>query len=85
METERRNRKLALELEAIGPFLAPLPEDKQQQFRLELGARTFGREERPLGRRGDKSPATLVDALLSSKDFNKVVTEIVAKVTRQTP
>lgn len=85
METERRNRKAALELEAIGPFLAPLPEDKQQQFRLELGARTFGREERPLGRRGDKSPATLVDVLLSSKEFNKVVTEIVAKVTRQTP
>jgi hypothetical protein len=43
MEIERRNRKLALALEALGPYLAPLPEDQQHQFRLELGSRTFGR------------------------------------------
>lgn len=45
MESERRNRKLALELEAIGPYLAPLPEERQLEFRLALGDRTFGRED----------------------------------------
>ena len=81
-EIEQRNRKLALEFEALGPYLAPLPEDKQQQFRLEVGARTFGREELPLGRRGDRSPTGVIDVLVSSKEFNKLVTDIITKVFR---
>lgn len=40
--SERRNRRLALELEAIGPFLAPLEKDKQDEFRLKIGDRSFG-------------------------------------------
>ncbi len=80
MESERRNRKLALELEAIGPYLAPLPEERQQEFRLALGDRTFGRDEPGLGRR-DKSPATILDVAMRSKVFKEFVTEIV-KATR---
>jgi len=41
----QRNEKMALELAAIGPFLAPLPVEKQHEFRLALGGRSFGREE----------------------------------------
>jgi hypothetical protein len=78
----RRNRKMALELEAIGPYLAPLPQEKQDQFRIELGERSFGREESGLGRRGDRSPATVVDVLMKSKGFRDFVTEIV-KAARQ--
>jgi hypothetical protein len=33
---------LALELEAIGPFLAPLEKEKQDEFRLKIGDRSFG-------------------------------------------
>jgi len=80
MEAERRNRKLALELEAVGPYLAPLPEDRQQEFRLALGDRTFGREEQAFGRR-DKSPATVIDMLMKSKEFREFITEV-AKAVR---
>jgi hypothetical protein len=40
---ERRIRKLALELEAIGPYLAPLSVEEQNRFRLEIGELSFGR------------------------------------------
>lgn len=73
---ERRNRILALELEALGPYLAPLPEDKQQEFRLALGDRTFGRDQASSGDFA-KSPATVVDILLKSKEFRTFVTDIV--------
>ncbi|HEV8712859.1 MAG TPA: hypothetical protein VGX03_08540 [Candidatus Binatia bacterium] len=73
---ERRNRALALELEALGPYLAPLPEDKQQEFRLTVGDRTFGREQGG-SEHPDKSPATVIDLLLKSKEFRTFVTDIV--------
>lgn len=75
MESERRNRKLALELEAVGPYLAPLPEEQQQSFRLALGERTFGKEEPRFGAR-DKSPATMVDVVMK-KEFREFVAEVV--------
>jgi hypothetical protein len=83
MEAERRNRKLALELEAVGPYLAPLPEEQQQTFRLALGERTFGRDEHRLGHR-DKSPASIVDVLKSkeAKELREFITELV-KAARQ--
>ena len=78
LEIERRNRKLALELEAMGPYLAPLPVEKQEAFRLQIGERTFGREESGLSRRGsDKSPATVIDVLMKSKEFREFIAEIV--------
>ncbi len=76
METERRNRKLALELEALGPYIAPLPESRQEEFRVLVGDRTFGREEQGLGRR-ERSPASVVDVLMKSKEFRQVMTELV--------
>jgi hypothetical protein len=81
-EVERRNRKLALELEAIGPYLAPLPQDLQDKFRLEIGERSFGREEQALSKRMEKSPATVIDVLMRSKQFREFITDLV-KAARQ--
>jgi hypothetical protein len=75
METERRNRKLALELEALGPFLAPLPDEMRQKFRLELGERMFGKDDVTLSRRADRSPATAIDVLLKNKELMKFLEE----------
>lgn len=82
LEVERRNRKMAVELQAIGPYLATLPKERQDQFRIELGERSFGRDEGGLGRRSDKSPATVVDLLVKSKAFRDFLTDIV-KAARQ--
>ena len=78
MEIDRRNRKLALELQAIGPYLAPLPPEKAEAFRIQLGERTFGRDETGIGRRtSDRSPATILDVALKSKDMRDFVVELV--------
>lgn len=77
IQVERRNRKLALELEAIGPFLAPLPVEKQEEFRLEMGNRSFGRDESGLDIKSGKSPASLIDILAKPKEFREFVAEIV--------
>jgi hypothetical protein len=74
---ERHNRKLALELEAIGPYLAPLPQESQDKFRLALGELSFGREESGTSKRADKSPATVIDILMQSKEFREFVAELV--------
>jgi len=79
-QVERRNRKLALELEAIGPFLAPLPVEKQEEFRLEMGNRSFGRDESGLDGKAEKSPATMIDILMKSKDFREFLAVIVKAI-----
>ncbi len=79
MEAERRNRKLALELEALGPYLAPLPEDKRQEFRLAVGDRTFGREEPSFARKG-RSPATPIDLLSNDKGLRDMLIEFVKAI-----
>jgi hypothetical protein len=71
-DMERRSRKLALELEAIGPYLAPLAQEAQDKFRIEIGDRTFGREE-PHADQHHKSPATMLHLLLSSKEGKQVL------------
>lgn len=77
IQAERRNRKLALELEAIGPYLAPLPVEKQEEFRLEMGKRSFGRDESGFGGKAEKSPASVIDIFVKSKEFREFVAEIV--------
>ena len=62
---EKRNRKMALELEAIGPYLAPLPVEEQNKFRLEIGRRSFGKELEAVLHR--KSPTSIVDAINSKQ------------------
>jgi hypothetical protein len=74
-KAERRNEKMALELEALGPFLAPLPPDKQETFRLTIGDRSFGHDEGH-GSKADASPTTLMD-LIGSKALRDFVAEVV--------
>jgi hypothetical protein len=69
---EKRNRKFALELEAIGPYLAPLPPDEQNKFRIEMGDRSFGREYESDKKVHRKSPVSLVD-LLKSKESKEIL------------
>ncbi len=80
-EVEKRNRKLALELEAIGPYLAPLPQEEQNKFRIQMGDRSFGREDDIGVHPHSKSPATLIDLLKSkeSKEAIDLILEIAKK------
>jgi len=79
-EMERQNRQRALDLAAIGPFLAPLPQDKQNDFRLDIGGKTFGRNGSGERRSTDKSPATVLD-LAKSPGFTDLVAAV-AKAIR---
>jgi hypothetical protein len=79
-EMERQNRQRALDLAALGPFLAPLPEDKQNEFRLGVGAKTFGQNGSGSRRRTDRSPATVLD-LADSPGFTALVAAV-AKAIR---
>jgi hypothetical protein len=73
-KAERRAEKLALELEALGPFLAPLPQEKQEAFRLTIGDRSFGLDDGHAAH--EKSPATLAD-LIGSKELRNLIVDIV--------
>lgn len=78
---ERHNRRMALELEAIGPFISSLPEDQQREFRVEIGKRTFGRSHEETESRS-KSPTSVVD--LFAKPENRAALEsIVSNMMRQ--
>ena len=80
-ESEQRNRRLALELEAIGPFMAPLPEDKQQEFRLKIGDRTFGQND-PVPVPKDHSSTNAIELFLRSDEFQKIMTAVVTAVKK---
>lgn len=69
-QMEKQNRKLALELAAIDPFIALLPQDEQFKFKLEIGRRTFGQEEDVT--KFAKSPATAID-VITSKEGQQVL------------
>jgi hypothetical protein len=71
------NRRLALELGAMGPFIAPLSPEKQEEFRLTVGERSFGAGEGPSTRFGGKSPATLVDVLMESKELRELIIGVI--------
>ncbi|MEX2156018.1 MAG: hypothetical protein WD773_04170 [Gemmatimonadales bacterium] len=75
-QMEKQNRQRALELAAIGPFLAPLPKDQQDAFRLALGARTFGQNGITNGHPVERSPATVLD-LVGSPELQAVVAKMV--------
>jgi hypothetical protein len=80
-EMERQNRQRALELAAIGPFLAPLPPDKQNEFRLGIGGKTFGQNGSSDRRRTDRSPATVLD-LVKSAELRELLTDVVSQAVK---
>lgn len=75
---EKRNRKLALELEAIGPYLAPLPIEDQNKFRIQIGELSFGREPQ---HEHKKSPVSIADLFKTkdNKEFLQFCLELLAK------
>jgi len=82
-QTERTNRKLALELTVIDPFIALLPLEEQQKFKLEVGKRTFAQETQVTTH--EKSPATTLDVLIGSKEGRQVLqllAELVPKIPK---
>ncbi|MFZ1919450.1 MAG: hypothetical protein WAU58_17895 [Terriglobales bacterium] len=74
---EKSNRKLALELAAIDPFIALLPLEEQYKFKLEVGRRSFAQEETAVAK-SEKSPATTLDLLTSEqmKQFMEMVSAV---------
>lgn len=78
-EVERRTRKQALELEAIGPFLATLPEEKQHEFRLKIGDRSFGASADFVDRRTVKSRAFILDLVMKDSRLRDMLTEFLNK------
>lgn len=83
---EKYHRKLALELAAIDPFIALLPQEEQYKFKLEIGRRSFAQDEVPASPT-DKSPATTLDVLASKEGQQLVQTivDIVQKFTKGSP
>jgi hypothetical protein len=61
LEMERKNRKLALELEALGPYIAPLDKEKQDEFRIKIGDRSFGMNDNDLNPSKTADPVTPYD------------------------
>lgn len=60
-KVEQHNRKLALELEAIGPYLAPLDKQERDKFRVDLGNRSFG--QRDASGVEEPSPSSVADVV----------------------
>lgn len=77
-ETEQRNRKLALEFEALGPFIAPLPEAMQHEFRNEIGKRSFSTRSESADK-FEPDPVTPIDAL-KSKDVRELLSEVIKAI-----
>lgn len=80
---ERYNRKLALELAAIDPFIALLPEEQRHKFKLEMGERSFGQEQ-AVAPKQDKSPATALEVLLSSNEGKELIA-LLGQVVQKLP
>lgn len=84
LNIHRLNQKLELELQAVGPYLAPLPETEQNSFRLALAKKIFGRNEMHPHRRGDKSPATIFD-ILASDELREIVEKSSPQLSQAMP
>jgi hypothetical protein len=70
LSIEQRNRKLELDLAALGPYLAHIQTDKREEFRLEVGRRLFAKDDAAVP--AEKSVPNAVD-VLNSKTAEKLV------------
>lgn len=78
-QVERRSRKLALELEALGPFVQPLESAQQEQFRLKIGERSFGVSNDLIDIHSADSPKSILD-VAKSKDLTDFVVSVIKAV-----
>jgi len=82
MEAEKKNRKLALELEALGPFIEPLKQEDRDKFRVQVGDRSFGVPDNDGGgRRNEDDPVTAL-AIMKSKEIQEFVTNLVKETVK---
>jgi hypothetical protein len=85
---EKQNRRLALELAAIDPFIALLPVEDQNKFKLEVARRTFAQENSDEATLAGKSPATTIDLLAGTKEGQKTfqtmqsLVEMITKISQ---
>ena len=77
MEIERKSRKLALELEALGPFIAPLPIEMQNKFRADVGDRSFGIPDGQVAKGEGRDPVSAADLVPILRD---TVSELLKKI-----
>lgn len=77
MDMDRRNRKLALELAAVGPYISTLPIEMQNKFKIELGEKSFGviESEPP----ATTDPVTFWD-VVKSKEFEELFEKILKRI-----
>ncbi|GAC1605467.1 MAG: hypothetical protein NVS3B3_03430 [Aquirhabdus sp.] len=78
---EQRSRKLALELEALGPFIEPLGKEDRDKFRVQIGDRSFGVPDHEALKPKDDDPVNLM-GLLKSKDIQDIIAGIVKEVQK---
>jgi hypothetical protein len=67
-EPEQKNRRRALELEALGPFIEPLDKETKVKFRVQIGERSFAVPDNDPPKPKDDEPVTAM-ALLKSKEL----------------
>ena len=83
-QIERRSNKLALELAALGPFVASLPTDKQEEFRIRVGDRSFGVSNDLVDSHFSDSPKSVFDVAFKSKELNTLIVNIIKAVKGST-
>jgi hypothetical protein len=66
----------------MGPLLALSPTDPQNQFRIEVGGRSFGHLDADLRHHFRKSPATIIDLLAKDKDAQQFLRNLIAEVIK---
>lgn len=78
-DMEQKNRRLALELEALGPFIEPLDKAERDKFRVQIGDRSFGVPDTELGKPKEDDPVTAL-SVLKSKEIGEFIATIVKAV-----
>ena len=81
-EVEQRNRKLALELEALGPFIEPLEKLERDKFRVQIGDRSFGVPSRDDGKPKESDPVSIL-GIVGSKETQKAVFEWITELAKK--
>lgn len=73
-EIEQKNRRMALELEALGPFIEPLDKADRDKFRVQIGDRSFGVPDQGVDPKAKEEDPTSVISWLKSKDGVEALT-----------
>ena len=77
-DIEQKNRKLALELEALGPFIEPLDKVDRDKFRVQVGDRSFGVPDKGEFGAKESDPVTVMDLFKSTDELESFFTKLKA-------